>query len=198
MRADSLGSAYRTRINCPAGINEAFYGGSVIGERPACNSIAWPGGGGYVLYRQAYVGTRACVPNFEYPVTNGTCFTGCSRDTSSSVFMIRAVLLPFAGQTVIDGCIVVIRTIHVAIDVVSSRLAADWCRCNPNYVFTDILAADYSAEFVNYCCPKDPANGVRGTYERVTSDPPDVTFECYRTGPLTVTPVKWPRRLTVS
>ena len=198
MRTDSLGSAYRTRIDCRAGIDEAFYGGSVNGERPGCNSIAWPGGGGFVLYRQAYVGTRACVGNTTYPVPFGTCDTGCSEDTSRSIFVVRAILQPFAGQAIVNGCVSVLRKLHVAIDVVSSRLAADWCRCNPNYVFTDILSADYSAEFYNYCCPKDVANGVRGTYERVTPNPPDVTFECYRTGPLTVTPVKWPRTLTVS
>ena len=200
MRSDVLGGLYRTRINCPNGVDEAFYGGSVVGERPECNSIAWPGGGGYILYRQAFVGDRACVPNFEYPVPNGTCFTGCSRDTSPSVFMVRAILQPFAGNAVVNGCISVVRTIEVAVDVVSSRLASQYCRCNPGYVFTDILSADTSATFVNYCCPQNAASGVRGTYERISPDPPDVTVKCYpyRGDPLTITPVKWPRTLTVS
>jgi len=198
MRCDFLGGSYRTRVRCREGLNEQFVGGSVDGEEPGCNSIAWPGGGGYILYRQAYVGARSCVGNTQYPVPGGVCNTGCSSDTSPSVYLVRAILQPFAGQVLIDGCASVIRKLHVSIDVVSSRLAADWCQCSPNYEFIDILSADYSAEYVNYCCPQDPPNGVRGTYTRVSADVPEVTYECYRTGPLTVTPVKWPTTLTVS
>jgi len=202
MTAPFLGASYRTRIDCPAGVNEAYVGGSVSGEQPQCDSINWPGGGGFVLYRQAYVGRRACVDNITYPVPGGTCDTGCSQDTTRSTFMIRAVLQPNAGQAMIDGCIRVIRKLHVAIDVVSIQLASEWCRCNPGYVFNDILSADYSMEYLSYCCPTDPPNGVRGTYRApqflIDAAAAPVTYECYRTGPLTVTPVKWPSTLVVS
>lgn len=201
MRADYLGGPYRTRVRCADGLDESYYGGKVEGERPQCNSIAWPGGGGYVLYRQAYVGARACVGNTTYPVPFGTCDTGCSEDTSRSIFAVRAILQPFAGQTVIDGCVVVVRKIHVAVDVVSSRLAAQWCRCNPTYEFTDILSAGYSMEYFNYCCPSEAQGGVTGTYrateQMIEAAAAPVAYECYRTGTLLVSPVKWPRTLTV-
>jgi hypothetical protein len=69
-------------------------------------------------------------------------------------------------------------------------------------VFNDILSADYSMEYLSYCCPTDPPNGVRGTYRApqflIDAAAAPVTYECYRTGPLTVTPVKWPSTLVVS
>ena len=200
--APYLGAQYRTRIDCPAGINEAYIGGTVLGERPQCDSLNWPGGGGLVVYRQAYVGARACVPNISYPVPGGTCNTGCSMDQTRSTFMVRAILQPNAGQVLIDGCTRVIRKVHVAIDVVSSMLASEWCRCNPGYVFTDILSAGYSMEYYSYCCPNDQPSGLRGTYVApqylIDAAAEPITVECYRTGQLTYIPVKWPSTLVVS
>lgn len=192
--------AYRTRVNCPQGINEALVGGRVLDEVHQCESIAWPGGGGITLYRQAAMGFRACVGN--YIITTGCaqpiCDTNCSRDQSPSVFMVQAVLRPYAGNATVNGCVSVVRRLDIYINCISATLAARWCECYPSYVFTDLLSADYSMTYESPCCPQSPTNGVRGTYVRAFADPPEITAECERSGPYTYAPVKWPNSVTIS
>lgn len=200
LRMDTDGQ-YRTRVNCPTGLDETFYGGRVYGEEPVCDRFR-KGSPPLSFYRQGIVGWRACVGNITYPVPGSTCDTGCSADQTSSLYAVRAVLYPYAGNTTKDGCAVVIRRLHVGIDVVSQRLAQQWCACHPQFEFRDILSASYSMEYYHYCCPDDPPSGVRGTYEAPqylldgASQP--VTVECYRSGPLTYIPIKWPRFITIT
>ena len=192
---------YRTRINCQAGINEAYVGGSVSGEEPGCDRLAWPGGGGLTVYRQGAIGQRSCVPDLIIPATAIPCNTGCSSDLSPSVFMVAGLLMNRGPVTLPDGCPAVERLLRIYVEVVSQEYAQDFCQCNPQFVFGDTWSY-VTMDYYSYCCSRTPTDGVRGVY-RAPQDMLDgaaapIDYECYGGDRITVNPAIWPAEIVVS
>ena len=207
-RLDTNG-LYATRVDCAAGINEGYIGGSLEGER-SVEYTGWRNAhdGTWLLARDAWIGNRACVPGICVPACAGVQCLGVSQDQTASRYLVHAYMMlgaglpseygpcsPFAPQSY---------RLFVHVRCVSTQLAQDWCRCVSNFAVPPLYGDGFNPiiEYAKNCCPGTPGGGVRGTYRSLftTTSPPAITFcsNAEDAEPIEFTPWRFPTTLTVS